>query len=122
MSSNLKIEKTCVFCKETYIAKTLLTKYCSHKCNSRHYKQRKREEKIETFLNPPQVTTNSSTISIADKEFLSIIETSVLIGISIRTVHRLMKNESLKFSKIGRRTIISRNSVNKLLNQDYNES
>ena len=46
MSSNIKIEKTCTFCGEKFIARTTVTKYCSHKCASRAYKVRAREEKV----------------------------------------------------------------------------
>jgi excisionase family DNA binding protein len=118
MSSNLELEKICIYCKNPFTAKTLLTKYCSHKCNSRHYKQRKREEKIELFINPVPVITENIPNDLTDKEFLSITETSQLIGISVRTVHRLMKNENLQYSKVGKRTIIARSSINKLLNQN----
>ena len=45
MSTNIKIPKFCQFCGQAFVAQTTTTRYCSHKCNSRHYKQIKKEEK-----------------------------------------------------------------------------
>jgi len=40
MASNIKIERVCLFCKNSFIARTTTTKYCSQKCASREYKER----------------------------------------------------------------------------------
>jgi len=101
-----------------FIAKTLKTKYCSHKCNQRHYKQRKRQEKInahiEEQINP--VTEQDSKIVLKDKEFLSVSQTALLIGVSKRTVYRLLQNKQLDYHKIGSRTIVKRIDIDKLFN------
>ncbi len=47
MSSNIKIDKICIFCGEKFVAKTFSTQYCSHRCNQRDYKQKVKEEKIQ---------------------------------------------------------------------------
>ena len=125
MSTNIKLKKVCEFCGEHFIAKTTVTRYCSHKCNSRHYKQRKREEK----LGIASVKTKVEQLAIpdlefgrlAEMEFLNIREVSVLIGISERTIYRLMKSGALKTKKIGRRTIIPRYAIDQLLNSSNNE-
>lgn len=46
MSSNIQVERICLYCNSKFIARTTKTKYCSHRCNSRHYKQLAKEEKI----------------------------------------------------------------------------
>jgi len=50
------------------------------------------------------------------KDYLSIKETAMLIGISERTIHRLIKSEKLKITKFGRRTIIARKTIDDLFN------
>jgi len=47
MSSNIKIQRICQYCKQEFTAKTTVTKYCSLKCNQRAYKKLKRSEKIK---------------------------------------------------------------------------
>lgn len=125
MSTNIKFKKVCEFCGEHFIAKTTVTRYCSHKCNSRHYKQLKRDEKLGIAtvkskvdqLDIPDIDFGR----LAEMEFLNIKEVSVLIGISERTIYRLMKNGSLETKKIGRRTIIPRYAIDQLLNSGNDE-
>ena len=125
MSTNIKVSKICEYCGESFVAKTTVTRYCSHKCNSRHYKQRKRAEKLGKVpvknkliqLAIPDVEFGR----LAEKEFLSIKEAATLVGISERTIYRLMKSGELETKKIGRRTIIARSAIDKLLNPDHDE-
>lgn len=125
MSTNIKVNKVCEYCGESFIAKTTVTRYCSHKCNSRHYKQRKREEKLKKVpmqnkivkLALPEVDFGR----LAQMEFLSIKEATALLGVSERTIYRLMKSGDLETKKIGRRTIITRSAIDKLLNPDSHE-
>jgi excisionase family DNA binding protein len=118
MASNIKLQKNCVYCGREYTAKTLHTRYCSHKCNSKHYKKVKREERISEALSKSddskKCDINASHVSVGEKDFLSIQETALLIGTSKRTVERLIKNGELQIKKIGRRTIIHRNFINQL--------
>lgn len=118
MSSNMRIPKTCICCGETFIAKTTKTKYCSHACNKRYYKKKKRDEKIEQALEAEKAKVPDVTLleRISKKEFLSIKEAVVLIGVSERTFYRLMKDGVIKYSKIGRRTIIQRSAIENLFN------
>jgi hypothetical protein len=46
MSSNIRIVKTCEFCKNEFIAKTTVTKCCSDSCAKRFYKLQIRDNKI----------------------------------------------------------------------------
>jgi excisionase family DNA binding protein len=58
---------------------------------------------------------------LAEKEFLSIKEAAILLGISERTIFRLMKSGELETNKIGRRTIITRSAIDELLNPGNDE-
>jgi excisionase family DNA binding protein len=117
MSSNLTFKKKCDFCGNEFEAKTLYTRYCSHTCNSRHYKILKRQEKIAQVIEEPKEQPKKEVIetaSLSQKEFLSIDETAALIGASRRTIYRLIENKKLKVTKIGSRTIIKRCEIDKL--------
>lgn len=133
MSSNIKIPKFCQYCGQAFVAQTTTTRYCSKTCNSRHYKQIKREEKVQATLKEQikSVTSANSEnlqslqslpiqtgnfINLRDKEFLSVQEAAILLGASRWTIQRMLQREDIKAGKLGRRTIIPRSEIDNLFN------
>lgn len=49
------------------------------------------------------------------KPFLSVVELSNLLGVSTRTVFRLIKSGALIVKKVGRRTIITKDELKRYL-------
>ena len=49
------------------------------------------------------------------KPFLSVLELSNLLGVSTRTVFRLIKSGALIVKKVGRRTIITKDELKRYL-------
>jgi excisionase family DNA binding protein len=117
MSSNIKIEKVCQYCGAEFTAKTTKTKYCSHKCASRAYKARQRDGKIRASLTETIQIKESEIEELKAKDFLSITETYKLLGVSRRTVYRMIERGDLKATKIGGRTIVRRTDIDKLFEQ-----
>lgn len=113
MSSNIRIEKKCFFCGTTFIARTTVTKHCSNSCAKKAYKAKKRQEKIDKVTQTIKEKDYSPTIK--DKEFLSIKESSLLLGVSRWTIYRLIEKKLLNSKKIGRRVIIKKVDIEKLL-------
>ena len=116
MSSNIKITRICKFCNKEFTAKTTVTQCCSEQCAKRYYKAKKKGEKIE---NSNQETLQILALPleiIKAKEFLSVAESSKLLGVSQRTLYRLMEKDALIFAKIGKRTIIKRSELDKFFN------
>lgn len=113
MSSNIRIEKKCFFCGSTFIARTTVTKHCSNSCAKKAYKARKRQAKIDKATQTVKEEDFSPTIK--DKEFLSIKESSLLLGVSRWTIYRLIEKELLNSKKIGRRVIIKKVDIEKLM-------
>ncbi|MBT8220292.1 MAG: helix-turn-helix domain-containing protein [Bacteroidia bacterium] len=129
MSSNIKIPKFCQYCGQAFVAQTTTTRYCSKTCNSRHYKQKKREEKVQATLqqemNTPSQMEQMQTlqtlpikvgnhVNLREKEFLSVQEAADLVGASRWTIQRMIKREQIKVGKLGRRTIIPRTEIDNL--------
>jgi len=129
MSSNIKIPKFCQYCGQAFVAQTTTTRYCSKTCNSRHYKQKKREEKVQAALqqemNTPSQMEQMQTlqtlpikvgnhVNLREKEFLSVQEAADLVGASRWTIQRMIKREQIKVGKLGRRTIILRTEIDNL--------
>jgi excisionase family DNA binding protein len=118
MSTKIEVSRQCEYCGDAFTAKTTVTRYCSHKCNQRHYKQRKRNEKLKTHEQQQKVVQlqlpEADFGALDQKAFLSIKETAVLLGLSERTLYRLMAEGTLPSHKVGRRTILKREDINGL--------
>ena len=115
MSSNIRIKRICEHCGEEFEARTLQTRYCSHRCNSRDYKKRKRQEKLDDVNKQRHEQKRNQIISdvsqLRHKEYFSVNEAAAYIGISRRTIYRLIQNNNLKVHKVGNRTIIKKTSI-----------
>lgn len=115
MSSNIEIQKICQQCGAEFTARTTTTKYCSDVCAKRAYKARKRAEKVGKAQ---AISIKTKPIAeVNAKAFLSISETCQLIGVSRRTLYRIIKRNELNTGKIGRRTIIRRADIDRLFEQ-----
>jgi excisionase family DNA binding protein len=120
MSTNIRVSRNCEYCGEAFEAKTLVTRYCSHTCNRRHYKQRKKEEKLQQYkaqAKKPKIKLPHPDLNfeqLGRKTYLSIKESAAFIGISERTLYRLLKSGQLPSKKLGARTFILRQDIDKL--------
>jgi excisionase family DNA binding protein len=122
MSSNIRIEKTCEYCKSVYIAKTIKTRYCSHSCNNKAYKEAARSEKIKSATNTSSQTTPQKLITafvnydaLSKKELLTIAEACLLLNITSVTLRRWIKEGVIKTNRIGKKHIITRREIDETL-------
>lgn len=111
MSSNIRIEKVCEYCRKIFIAKTTKTRYCDLKCNSRAYKAIQREAKLQVSSLTMKKEVQEFDASITKKDFLSIDEAAKLLGVSRRTFYRIIDHGEIIIKKLGRRTIVRRSDV-----------
>ena len=114
MSSNLKIERVCEYCGNKFTARTTKTKYCSHKCNSAHYKAKKRAEKIDISNKQTEQVRNLPIEELKLKPYLSITEAKTILGVSRRTIYRMIQRKEIGYAKAGSRTIIKRSDLDNL--------
>lgn len=109
-------------CGNMFEAQKVSTLYCSHKCNSKHYKLKKkleRKEAAEAVLIQPQTFKPKvkavDRATIKDKEFLTVRDVSILFGCSRPTVYKLIKLGKLRAKNIGlKQTYIRRSDIDKL--------
>lgn len=115
MSSNIKTTRICEYCNNEFTARTTTTKYCSHKCNQRHYKERTKKTKIKT--------SNAETLKriifpleqINAKEFLTVKEVAILLNCSVRTVYYYIESGNIEAVNLGQRlTRVKRSEIDKL--------
>src|SRR5437764_14379725 len=89
MSSNMKILKTCEFCKKEFIAKKTTSRTCSDPCAKHLYKLELRNSKIalaeakeEIKRKPKSVATEEEIRAIQARELLTLKEASFLLNVS----------------------------------------
>lgn len=112
MSSTIDVRKICEFCGIEFIAHKTSTRYCSHRCANRHYKQRKREAKVKSNNIALERHIAEKPIErIKDKEFLSITEAASFLGVSRPTVYLYLRQGDLKAKRIGSKYLIRRISI-----------
>ncbi|OFY97851.1 MAG: DNA-binding protein [Bacteroidetes bacterium RIFCSPLOWO2_12_FULL_31_6] len=117
MSSNIKIPKICLHCENAFIAKTTVTKFCSNECAGKAYKLKKKKEKIKKVQKEEfNKSVGFNMEFIQAKEFLSVKEACLLLGISRMTLYRHIRNNTIIPSKIGGKVIIKREVINEILN------
>ncbi len=119
MSSNIEVQRICQHCGNEFTARTTTTLYCSHRCNSVAYKAKIRTGKVEVSNKETQRIKTQPIEELKAKSFLSIADTCKLIGISRRTVYRMIERGELITGKAGKRTIIRRSDLEQLLFEQH---
>ena len=121
-SSSIRIKKVCEWCGEVFYAQKTTTRYCSHRCNSKAYKEITRNKRIQDAETKTNILISQQPIQmIKDKEFLSFAEAGTLLGISRQAVYKMVAAGHLKASKISTRlSFIKRSDIENMLeNKPY---
>lgn len=115
MSSNIEVQRICQHCGKAFTARTTVTRYCSHRCNSAGYKASQRAGKVEK--------SNAETLSIITqpleqlkaKEFLTVREVARLLNCSLRSAYYYIDSGMIKSVNLGQRlTRVKRSEIDKL--------
>ena len=114
MTTKIRVQRICKHCGAEFTARTTVTQYCGDDCAKRAYKVRLRQAKIEKSNAETQEIRKRAAEELQAKDFLSIAETCALLGLSERTVYRLMRNGRIPSTKFGNRTIIKRTDIEQL--------
>ena len=117
-TSRIKIKKVCEYCGQEFYAQKLSTRFCSKQCSEHSYKQRMREQQVATAVSAME---QKPILSVKTKDYLSVKEASVVIGLSVRATYDLIYKGILQASKLSSRmTIIKRCSIDAMLEgRDY---
>ncbi len=114
MSSNIRIKSNCDFCGNEFIAKTLKTRYCSHTCNNRDYKEKLKNQKISKEV---KVRKDKEGLeSLKDREYLTAKDAALIVGCSTKTIYRLISDGTIKGVNLSKRlTRINKKSLDKII-------
>ncbi|UCA61334.1 helix-turn-helix domain-containing protein [Chryseobacterium rhizoplanae] len=96
MTSNIRIEKVCQYCGTKFIAKTTVTRYCSHSCNKKAYKLEQRNTKIDYARYAIRNVEELKYQSMGPPVYLTVRETSAILKCSTKMVYFLISTGRLK--------------------------
>lgn len=123
MSSNIEINRVCIYCRRVFLARTTVTKYCSHRCNSRAYKIREKKKKVKVSkIDSRKKLMNAGgcdEITAVRKIYFNIKELSLITNVSERTLYRLIKDKEFPKVKIGRSLLFYRERVISYIENKY---
>ncbi len=116
MSSNIRVQRVCEHCEKLFIAKTTVTRFCGDDCAKKAYKKRKRTTQVlESDIETAQ-KLNQHIHLAQQKEYLTVRETCVLIGISRSTLWRITRLCRIEPKMIGSRLIYSKKEIERFMN------
>lgn len=105
-AANFQILRVCDECGNTFMAKTVESRYCSKACTNRAYNKRKKEKQKAEQLEKVVAAIPDS------RDFISIPEAVAIFGISRETIRRLIHKGEIKAVNLGvRLTRIDRHAM-----------
>lgn len=113
MSSNIEIKKKCRWCGTEFIARKTTTEYCCHRCSGLAYKERKRQEKLESYQREYEYH-QSDHKEVAKQEFLTPTQAATLLDVCHVTIYNYINRGVIKVWKLKRKTLIRRADVDAL--------
>ena len=114
MTSYVRLKRICVHCETEFIAKTAYTKYCTERCNKRHYKVRMKELRAKQSDKETQAKIERPLLELQSKEFLTVDDTSKILNISRSTIWRMMKEDQIKYQRLRGRIIFLKSDLYEL--------
>ena len=117
MSSNIRIQRVCENCSKTFVARTTVTRFCGDVCAKKAYKKRKRTTQVIQSHQETAQKLNQDWHRAQQKEYLTVQETCVLIGISRSTLWRITRLCRIEPKMIGSRLIYSKKEIERFMNE-----
>ena len=126
MSSNLSINRICEYCKNSFVAKTTRTRFCSSICNGRNNKMLIRNLKIKDSNSKTLSKANEKSAEkieeLKNKDFLTVKDASQLLNISTKTIYRLIERKQINsFNFSTRKTLIRRKDIDTYFDDNLKE-
>jgi len=114
-ASKLPYPKICAYCQKVFEARKSTTRFCSHKCASRAYKDNARQLKVLDSSEQTRMEQSSALMQIQAREVLTVEQLSLLLGVSRWTVNRFLKAGLIRSIKVMGRRLILRKEVEQFL-------
>ncbi len=119
MSSNIRVNRLCTHCSQEFVARTTVTRHCSHKCSRAAYKAKLSGKKVEKS-NAETSALRLAHVDLAKgKEFLTVKDVCALLNCSLRTIYRLIANGTIPAVNLSERKLtIRRSDLDSMFDQE----
>lgn len=98
------------------MARTTVTRFCSHICNSRYGKRKVRELKIQASEMQVVATVAATAMDIIVAEFLTVREAARLLNTSVRSIYHIIQSGRIKAIRLTpRKTLVKRIDIDQML-------
>jgi excisionase family DNA binding protein len=115
MSSKIEVKRICQHCGNEFTARTTVTRFCSHRCNSAAYKAKKGIDKVEQSNRETLQIKTQAIEELKAKEFLTVRELARLLNCSVRSAYYSIESGNIKAVNLGQRiTRVKRSEIDKL--------
>jgi len=115
MSSNIQVTRICQHCGKEFVAKTTVTKYCSHNCSRAAYKAAIRGKKVQASDQQVKVVKEGPLKAVSAREFLTVKDAALLLHSCKQTIYNLIDSGQIKAVNIKvKKTLIPRSEIDKL--------
>ena len=115
MSSKIEVQRICQHCGNEFTARTTVTRYCSHRCNSAAHKASIKALKVEISNKETDIIIKQPIELLKAKDFLTVKEVAALLNCSVRSVYYYIGNGNIKAVSLSQRvTRIKRTDIDKL--------
>ena len=108
-ATNIPVKRVCEFCGKEFISQKITTRFCSKECNNKAYKLRLRQTHVKLSENK---AAEKPLAEIKDKEYLSVNEAAIVLGLSRKSAYNLIYKGVLKATQFSNRlTIVKRSDI-----------
>ncbi|MBQ0025208.1 MAG: helix-turn-helix domain-containing protein [Bacteroidales bacterium] len=116
-ASKITIKKVCEWCGQEFYAKKLTTRFCCKRCNEHAYKAKLRRSQVSLVEKELLEEENAKVQEHFDgKQFLTVIETAALLGLTRMTVYNMIYSGKLPASRLSSRlTLIRRSDIDLMM-------
>ena len=114
-ATTILAKRVCEFCGKEFVSQKITTRFCSKECNKKAYKLRLRQRNVQQSERETEVKPLSM---IKDKDYLSVSEAAILLGLSRKSAYNLIYKGILKATRFSEKlTIIRRSDIEAMLDK-----
>ncbi len=116
-TSKIRIKKICEWCGNEFEAQKVSTKYCSDRCSKLAYKARSRKAQVENVEAQTKAIIDERSLSyIKDKDYLSIAQAAILMGVSLQAVYKMIYiGQLIAYKLTSRLSFVKREDIDTML-------
>lgn len=108
-ATKITVKRVCELCGKEFLSQKITTRFCSKDCANKAYKMRLRLKNVQQS---EKQTEEKPVLNLKDKEYLSVNEAAIVLGLSRRSAYNLIYKGILRATRFSEKlTIIKRSDI-----------